>query len=280
MKKVGFIICCVVVLALFCFNFINREDKQKVTLKEEHAKVQNAAQVQEPIALQDIYNYYYSESYFNNVLSSAEGNFTEENKEIKASDFISNEDIVVKADDGAVIFLKQVRGYYVALCSDKKHIVAVLFLNPGIQYNFSLTKANEYQNVTTYNFSANKEISEVLWFDNDNDEYCGGINCYPISLKTGREGKEFYNYIKDAYIGITESEMDDFAKSLDSYERFNKFNVGKYIYYISVYDGKTGAELKLRYSDLVDRHNKYRYDGTFYRKQRFNRDILGKPMTH
>jgi|GEM_PF-1897906 len=262
----NYIILAIAIIVLV-FYFVNRGAKTAV---EQKATPEKTA-----VAAQDVYRFYLAMYSTGDMLALAEGHFIENPIEVRKSDFKKQKDIIVTADDGYKAVIKQAGTDYVVLCSRQKHIVLFFPINPAkskkpAKYDFSLTKIEEYQNVTAYNFVAEytygdtpRKISRVVWFGKGDDKYCGGIDCYTTSLKTAGDDKEFYAYIKDAYIGITEYEMAELEKSLDAYKRVDRLNVGRYIYYISGHDKKIGAELKSKYSALIDRHEKYRKDGAF-----------------
>ena len=174
--------------------------------------------------------------------------------------------------------------FYLILCPHKKHIVGIDMFGDKTGYtSFDLVQLQEYGNITTYRFAVEFDkyysYSETIWLDLENDQYCGSYYFYPMPLDISEpteEDKEFYAYMKDAFIGMSNDFVVDADKALDNYERRYWFPTNvkhnsvyyTYMNYISIIDKKNGRELLTKYEELEKRSRKLYDNDQFYNQTR------------
>jgi len=186
---------------------------------------------------------------------------------------IIEDNLPLTADDGTeVLIIKADEQFYNLSCSHKDQVLFEFpirlgfYHNPKLDYNFELIKLHEYKNVITYRFNASFTFGEdimihtLIWLSKEKDGYCGGLDYAPLPLQiepTTEGDKQFYEYTKDAFIDIINSELAEYSKSLDCYVEFEELNIAPYIDYISGHDEEIGNPLRKKYDEAISKRNEY-----------------------
>jgi len=262
MKKLGniklYITLCLVLSASFIF--LGVEDTED--------------QVQ--ISKKDVVTFYTIENLLHTLsVKDAPPYFTEKRHDISEHDFSSDYKVVVTAEDGTRVIVRQRdKKFFLVLCQHENHVLGIIPSYKATENkienvssnNFDLVKVDESDNVSVY--SLNHDITRndksnpqslICWMDTKYDKYCGGIgvNPVPIRVKTINESDtEYYNYTKNAHtymadycVTLYEDAVKKYSLLYEAEPRYPLY-INPYIWYISNYDKEFAEKLSNRYEDL------------------------------